>query len=34
MMLASPVTTEAQVDAFLSTFDAALAEFAPMMRAR
>ncbi|HMA12038.1 MAG TPA: transaminase, partial [Steroidobacteraceae bacterium] len=33
MMLASPVTTESQVDAFLVTFDTALAEFAPMMRA-
>lgn len=32
MMLASPVTTEAQVDAFLATFDTALDEFAPLMR--
>ena len=33
MMLASPVTTEAQVDAFLTVFSTALDEFAPMMRA-
>jgi glutamate-1-semialdehyde 2,1-aminomutase len=33
MMLASPVTTGSQVDAFLATFDQALAEFAPLMRA-
>ncbi len=33
MMLASPVTTSAQVDAFLDAFDAALQEFAPIMRA-
>jgi glutamate-1-semialdehyde 2,1-aminomutase len=32
MMLASPVTTVAQVDAFLAAFDTALAEFAPIMR--
>jgi glutamate-1-semialdehyde 2,1-aminomutase len=32
MMLASAVTTEAQVDAFLSIFEAALSEFAPLMR--
>jgi len=34
MMLASPVTTEGQVDAFLATFDTALVEFAPLMGAR
>ena len=34
MMLASPVTTEGQVDAFLATFDTALGEFAPLMGAR
>ena len=33
MMLASPVTTGSQVDAFLATFDQGLAEFAPLMRA-
>ena len=33
MMLASPVTTASQVDAFLATFDTALGEFAPLMRA-
>ncbi len=33
MMLASPVTTEAQVDAFLTVFSTALDEFAPLMRA-
>ncbi|MBK6673647.1 MAG: hypothetical protein IPG49_09275 [Proteobacteria bacterium] len=33
MMLASPVTTAAQVDAFLTVFSTALDEFAPMMRA-
>ena len=33
MMLASPVTTAAQVDAFLATLDTALVEFAPLMRA-
>jgi glutamate-1-semialdehyde 2,1-aminomutase len=33
MMLASPVTTPSQVDAFLATFDTALIEFAPLMRA-
>jgi glutamate-1-semialdehyde 2,1-aminomutase len=32
MMLASPVTSAAQVDAFLGAFDAALEEFAPLMR--
>jgi glutamate-1-semialdehyde 2,1-aminomutase len=32
MMLLSPVTTDVQVGAFLTTFDAALAEFAPWMR--
>ena len=29
MMLASPVTTQSQVDAFLAAFDTALGEFAP-----
>ncbi|HXC60696.1 MAG TPA: transaminase [Steroidobacteraceae bacterium] len=33
MMLCSPVTTPAQVEAFLNTFDAALDEFSPLMRA-
>lgn len=33
MMLASPVTSDAQLDAFLACFDAALDEFAPWMRA-
>jgi glutamate-1-semialdehyde 2,1-aminomutase len=33
MMLTSPVTTAAQVDAFLHAFDASLQEFAPIMRA-
>jgi glutamate-1-semialdehyde 2,1-aminomutase len=33
MMLASPVTTSAQVEAFLAAFDASLHEFAPIMRA-
>jgi glutamate-1-semialdehyde 2,1-aminomutase len=32
MMLASPVTTAAQVDAFLGAFDVALAEFAPLLK--
>jgi glutamate-1-semialdehyde 2,1-aminomutase len=32
MMLVSPVTTTAQIDAFLAAFDAALAEFAIWMR--
>jgi hypothetical protein len=32
-MLTSPVTTETQVDAFLATFDSALTEFSPLMRA-
>jgi glutamate-1-semialdehyde 2,1-aminomutase len=32
MMLVSPVTTAAQIGAFLATFDAALAEFAQWMR--
>jgi glutamate-1-semialdehyde 2,1-aminomutase len=32
MMLVSPATTTAQVDAFLGTFDAALTVFAPIMR--
>lgn len=32
MMLVSPVTTTAQIDAFLQAFDAALAEFAIWMR--
>lgn len=31
MMLVSPVTSAAQVDAFLGAFDAALAEFAPLL---
>jgi glutamate-1-semialdehyde 2,1-aminomutase len=34
MMLVAPVTTAAQIDAFLAAFEAALAEFAPWMRAR
>lgn len=33
MMLASPVTSGSQVDAFLATFATALDEFAPLMRA-
>jgi glutamate-1-semialdehyde 2,1-aminomutase len=33
MMLVSPVTTAAQIDAFLQTLGAALEEFAPWMRA-
>jgi glutamate-1-semialdehyde 2,1-aminomutase len=32
MMLVSPVTATAQIDAFLSTFDTALEVFAPMMK--
>ncbi len=33
MLLVSPVTSDAQVDAFISAFDVALEEFAPWMRA-
>ncbi len=33
MMLVSPVTTDAQIDGFITTFDATLGEFAPWMRA-
>ncbi len=33
MMLVSPVTTDLQIGSFIATFDAALVEFAPWMRA-
>jgi glutamate-1-semialdehyde 2,1-aminomutase len=33
MMLVSPATTASQIDAFLATFEVALVEFAPWMRA-
>lgn len=34
MMLASPVTTQSQVNALLATLDTALGEFAPLARSR